>query len=158
MPRAAGATGGLPDDQLALHERVDRQWLAYVPAAGAWMVVDAPESTFPESKLCPSSAVTVCVALSSFATLMEAPCWTRRVSGENLKLLMVIADGVPAEPAALGAAPALGPPSSPPQPVASRAATAAIESRVYARNLMCTDVRAALVRADTHRRIRDRAA
>src|SRR5215204_4643388 len=108
------------------------------------MVVDAPESTVPESKLWPSSAVTVCGALSSFATLMRAPSWTRRVPGENLKLLMVIADGVPDEPPALGAAPALGPLLPPPHPVASTAPTAAVESRVYVWNLMVQSLLAAL--------------
>jgi hypothetical protein len=100
------------------------------------MVVDEPESTVSESKLWPSSAVTVCAVLSSFATLMRAPSLTRRVPGENLKLLMVIADGVPDEPPALGAAPALGPLSPPPHPVASSAATAAVESSVCVRDLM----------------------
>ena len=112
------------------------QWYEYVPAAGARMVVDAPGSTVPESKLWPSSAVTVCAALSSFATLMPAPFWARRLLGENLKLLMVIADDVPDEPPALGAAPALGPLPPPPHPVTSTAATPAAESKVHARNLM----------------------
>jgi hypothetical protein len=58
------------------------------------------------------------------------------VPGENLKLLIVIADGVPDEPPALGAAPALGPLPPPPHPAASTAATAAVDSRVYVRDLM----------------------
>jgi len=112
------------------------QWYEYVPAAGARTVVDAPESTVPESKLWPSSAVTVCAVLSSFATLMRAPFLTRRVPGENLKLLMVIADCVPDEPPALGAASALGPLPPPPHPDASTAATAAVEKSVYVRDLI----------------------
>src|SRR3954452_8382385 len=71
---------------------------------------------------------------------MRAPPLTRRVVGENLKLSIVIADDVPDEPPALGAAPALGRLPPPPHPAASTAATATVERRVYARNVMPSTV------------------
>ena len=115
-----------------------------MPAAGALKVVDPPESTVPESKLWPSSAVTVCGALSLFDTLTFAPAFfTLRVAGENLKLSIVTAVDAALELPGLGAAPALGLLLPPPHPVAKTAATAAVESRVYVRDLMRTDGRSA---------------
>ena len=65
---------------------------------------------------------------------MRALFLTLRLAGENLKLLMVIADDARDEAPALGATPGLGPLSlPPPHPVTSTAATAAVERRLYVR-------------------------
>jgi hypothetical protein len=50
---------------------------------------DEPWPSVPVSKLCPSSAVTVCGALSSLVTFTRPPGWTVRALGMNLKSLMV---------------------------------------------------------------------
>src|SRR5690242_18236825 len=86
---------------------------------------DEPAFTGPVSKLCPSSAVTVCAVLSSLATCTRPPA-TVSVLGANAKSLIVTpsAAAVGEEPVRAGGAALLAvSPPEPPQAV-SRAAAA----------------------------------
>jgi len=85
-------------------------------------VADPPDCTVPESKLLPSSAVTVCGALSPFVTPMRAPWRTVSVAGESLKLLMAIDEPACDKRAGAGALAAV--PPAPPQPASGATATA----------------------------------
>ena len=65
------------------------QWYGYVPGLVTEIAFDEPPPSVPVSKLCPSSAVTVCGVVSSLATLTRAPGLTVRALGTNLKSLIV---------------------------------------------------------------------
>ena len=66
------------------------QWYLTVPAlAGSVILPDEPLAISPASKLL-SSAVRVCVVVSSFLTVIVAPAGALSGSGENLKSLIVI--------------------------------------------------------------------
>ena len=97
------------------------------------IVCDAPCARSPVSKLCPSSAVAVCVVLSSLVTVTRAPCLTVTLAGENLKLLIVTAFELPPDAACdddpLEFAEALGL-LPPPQPATSRAVAATTASEL----------------------------
>src|SRR6187397_2872354 len=102
------------------------------------MVLDDPESIEPVSKLCPSSAVSVCATLSSLVTTAPAPPATASVAGLNAKLSILIApvDGEPPLAVGLGVGAFAVP--DPPQPSSSAAAVAATATELMTRRpCMC---------------------
>jgi hypothetical protein len=130
------------------------QWYGYVPGLVTEIVFDEPWPSVPVSKLCPSSAVTVCGALSSFVTDTRAPGWTARGLGMNLKSLIFtafeLAPGAELDEESLEFAVALPLPPlpPPPQPAISTAVAAMARSDLMGRRSgMCPTVRAPVGRA-----------